>query len=91
MYELPHELPNMLRLGKLRNYNKIPEIPGFDDKYPAKYPVITYYGINSVHFRGSLTWNNSRSYIKSSRLVCEFKNNIQNFRDIDSGCFICQT
>ena len=33
----------------------------------------TYYGTNSVHFRGSIIWNNLPSYIKSSRLVCEFK------------------
>ena len=51
----------------------------------------TYYGTNSVHFRGSLIWNNLPSYIKSSRSVCEFKNNIKNFRDIDCGCLICRT
>ena len=51
----------------------------------------TYYGTNSVHFQGPLIWNNLPSYIKSSRLVCEFKNNIINFRDIDCGCLICQT
>ena len=49
----------------------------------------TYYGTNSVHFRGSLIWNNLPSYIKSSRSVCEFKNNIKNFRYIDYGCLIC--
>ena len=51
----------------------------------------TYYGTNSVHFRGSLIWNNLPSYIKSSRSVCEFKNNIKNFRNIDCGCLICRT
>ena len=35
----------------------------------------TYYGTNSVHFRGSVIRNNLPSYIKSSRSVCEFKNN----------------
>ena len=49
----------------------------------------TYYGTNSVHFRGSLIWNNLPSYIKSSRSVCEFKNNIKNFRNTDCGCLIC--
>ena len=38
MYELTHELPNDLRLTKLINYKKIPEIPEFDDKYPADHP-----------------------------------------------------
>ena len=51
----------------------------------------TYYGTNSVHFRGSLIWNNLPSYIKSSRPVCEFKNNIKNFRDIYCGCLIYRT
>ena len=46
------------------------------------------YGTNSVHFRGSLIWNNLPSYIKSSRSVCEFKNNIKNFRNIDCGCLM---
>ena len=50
----------------------------------------TCYGTNSVHFRGSLIWNNLPSYIKSSRSVCEFKNNIKNFRNIDCGCLICR-
>ena len=45
----------------------------------------TYYEPNSVHFRGSLIWNNLPSYIKSTRSVCKFKNNIKNFRDIDFG------
>ena len=51
----------------------------------------TYYGTNSVHFRGSLIWNNLPSYIKSSRSVCEFKNYIKNFRNIGCGCLICLT
>ena len=48
----------------------------------------TYYGTNSVHFRGSLIWDNLPGYIKSSRSVCEFKNNIKNFEDTDCGCLI---
>ena len=48
----------------------------------------TYYGTNSVHFRGSLIWKNLLSYIKSSRSVCEFENNIKNFRNIDCGCLV---
>ena len=50
----------------------------------------TYYGTNSVHFWGSLIWNNLPNYIKSSRSVCQFKNNINNFKDIDCGCLICR-
>ena len=40
MYELPHELPNDLRLTKLGNYKKIREIPGLDNKYPADHPKV---------------------------------------------------
>ena len=50
----------------------------------------TYYRANSVHFWGSLIWNNLPNYIKSSRSVCQFKNNIKNFKDIDCGCLICR-
>ena len=32
MYELPHELPNDLRITKLRNCKKLREIPGLDNK-----------------------------------------------------------
>ena len=45
-----------------------------------------YYGTNSMHFRGSLIWNSLPGYIKFSRSVCEFKNEIENFINIDCGC-----
>ena len=48
----------------------------------------TYYETNSVHFRGSLIWNNLPNYIKSNRSVYEFKNNMKNLRDIDCGCLV---
>ena len=51
----------------------------------------TYYGTNSVHFRESLIWNNLPSYIKPSRSVCEFKNNIKNLINIDCAYLICRT
>ena len=38
MYELPHELANDLRLRKLGNFKKIPEMLGFDGEYPAIQP-----------------------------------------------------
>ena len=37
-----------------------------------------------------LVWNNSPNYIKSSKAVCELKNNINNFKDVNSGCLICR-
>ena len=49
----------------------------------------TYYGTNTVHFRGSLIWNNLPRDIKSSKLLSEFKTKIKKFRNIDCGCVIC--
>ena len=49
----------------------------------------TYYGTNSVHFRGSLIWNNLSRDIKSSKLLTEFKTKVKKFGNIDCGCVIC--
>ena len=49
----------------------------------------TYYGTNSVHFWGSLIWNNLPRDIKSRKLVFEFKTKIKDFGNIDCGCVIC--
>ena len=38
MCELPHELPNDLKLRKSRNFKKIPEVLGVDGKYPTVRP-----------------------------------------------------
>ena len=70
------EIPYKLRKGQVHS------LP------PAR---STYYGTNSVQFRGSLIWNNLPSYLKSSWSIFEFKNNIKNFRNIDLGCLICRT
>ena len=48
------EIPHNLRKGQVLS------LP------PAR---STYYGTNSVHFQGSLIWNNLPSYIKSNRSV----------------------
>ena len=52
------EIPYNLRKGKVLS------LP------PAR---STYYGTNTVHFRGSPISNNLPTYMKSSRPVCEFK------------------
>ena len=36
-----------------------------------------YYGTNSVHFRGSLIWNNLPRNIESSKSVSEFKTKLR--------------
>ena len=59
MYELPHELPNLngifaaegafvptqekKNLGKLGNFKKILETPGFDGEYPAVHPKAKFW------------------------------------------------
>ena len=50
---------------------------------------LTYYGTNSVHFGGSLIWNNLPRDIKSSKSLSEFKTKIKNFGNIDCRCVIC--
>ena len=42
MYELPHELLNNLRLRKLGNYKKFPEMLGFEDKYPTVHSKVEF-------------------------------------------------
>ena len=49
----------------------------------------TYYGTNSVCFRGSPILNNLHRDNKSSKSVSEFKTKIKNFRNIDCGCVMC--
>ena len=49
----------------------------------------TCYGTNSVHFIGSLIWNNLPRDIKSSKSLSEIKTKIKNFGNIDCGCVIC--
>ena len=48
----------------------------------------TYHGTNSVHFRGSLIWNNLPRDIKSGKSLFQFKTKIMNLRNIDWGCVI---
>ena len=50
----------------------------------------TYYGINAIHFRSSLIWNNLPAKLKSSNSVFEFKTKVKNLENIDCGCLICR-
>ena len=50
---------------------------------------LTYYGVNSVHSRGSPIWNNLPTDMKSSKSVSEFKTKIKNFGSVDCGRVIC--
>ena len=50
----------------------------------------TFYGTNTIHFRGSLIWNNLPVKVKSSNSVFEFKTKIKNLGNIDCGYLICR-
>ena len=65
------EIPYNLRKGKVLS------LP------PAR---STYYGTNTVHFRGSSISNNLPTYMKSDQFV-----NLKNFGNIDCGCLIFRT
>ena len=41
------------------------------------------YGTSSVHFRGSLIWNNLPNLVKCSRPISEFKSVIKKIGNID--------
>ena len=46
-------------------------------------------GLNSVHFRGSILWNNLPSLIKKSQTINEFKANLKNLGSIHWTCGVC--
>ena len=50
----------------------------------------TYYGTNTIHFRGSLIWNNLPAKVKSNNSIFEFKTEIKKLGSIDCGCLICR-
>ena len=46
----------------------------------------TVYRKNSVHFEGTLIWNNLPYFVKSSASVFEFKRNLKNLGSIVCSC-----
>ena len=63
MYELPHELPNDLRLRtyerlrKLGNFKKISEMLGFDGEYPAVHPKAKFKKKSGKKIAKNQLWN----------------------------------
>ena len=49
----------------------------------------TVYGTNSVHFKGTLIWNNLPYFVKSSVSLFEFKRNLKTLGNMDCSCIIC--
>ena len=54
-------------------------------------PVQSFrFGLNSIHFRGSILWNNLPSSIKNSQTINEFKIKLNNLGDIYCTCGVCR-
>ena len=47
------------------------------------------FGLNSIHFRGSILWNNLPSSIKNSQTINEFKVKLKNLGNIHCTCGVC--
>ena len=50
----------------------------------------TYFGTNSLLFRGSLLWNSLPVTIKNKKSLDVFKSNLKSFGNIDCNCVICR-
>ena len=48
------------------------------------------FGLNSIHFRGSILWNNLPSSIKNSETINEFKVKLKNLGNIHCTCGVCR-
>ena len=54
-------------------------------------PVKSFrFGLNSIHFRGSILWNNLPSSIKNSQTINEFKVKLKNLGNIHCTCGVCR-
>ena len=50
----------------------------------------SYYGINSLAFRGSLLWNSLPSKVKQNHNLEEFKLKLKNLGNIHCTCVVCR-
>ena len=50
----------------------------------------TRFGINSLQFRGSLSWNDLAVSLKSCQSLNEFKKEIKNLGNIHCTCLVCR-
>ena len=54
-------------------------------------PVKSFrFGLNSIHFRGSILWNNLLSSIKTSQTINEFNVKLKNLGNIHCICGACR-
>ena len=54
-------------------------------------PVKSFrFGLNSIHYRGSILWNNLPSSIKNSQTINEFKVKLKNLGNIHCTCGVCR-
>ena len=77
----------------IENYFSIKEIPYTlrnGGVWKKKSTRSTYYGTNSIHFRGCLWWNKLPNSLKESQSLPEFKYKIKTLGKIDCSCTICR-
>ena len=54
-------------------------------------PVTSFrYGLNSVHFRGIILWNNPPLSIKNSQTINEFEAKLKDLGNIHCTCGVCR-
>ena len=54
-------------------------------------PVKSFrFGLNSIHYRGSILWNKLPSSIKNSQTINEFKVKLKNLGNIHCTCGVCR-
>ena len=54
-------------------------------------PVQSFrFGLNSIHFRGSILWNNLPSSMENSQTINEFKVKLKNLGNIHCTCSVCR-
>ena len=54
-------------------------------------PVTSFHlGLNSVHFKGSMLWNNLPLSIKNSQTINEFEAKLKNLGNIHCTCRVCR-
>ena len=54
-------------------------------------PVQSFrFGLNSIHFRGSILWNNLPSSMENGQTINEFKVKLKNLGNIHCTCSVCR-
>ena len=49
-----------------------------------------YYGINALHFRACLLWNDLVQSVKHSEFILELKRKLKELGNVDYSCILCR-